>query len=150
MKIKTNTLECFEIYQSNYKVANLSMNEQKNDQEFNTEFEQIGGKGSTVSYDRSPGSIPQLSNSMIWGASDVKRFVEGKGKKKHNKIHKKVYLSLLSQTKNQINIEIVSDPNIDDINGDEMDETESQSIDSSDSEKNKKKKKTKNRRGGFA
>ena len=83
------------------------------------------GKGSTVSYDRSPGSIPQVSNSMIWGASDVKRFVEGKGKKKHNKIHKKVFLSLLSQTKNQINIEIVSDPNIDDMMADEMEETSS-------------------------
>lgn len=53
MKIKTNTLECFEIYQSNFKVENLTINEMKNDQDFYTENDH-GGKGSISSQDRSP------------------------------------------------------------------------------------------------
>lgn len=101
----------------------------------------MGGKNSTVSQDQSPGSLP-LTGSMIWNSSDVKRFIDGKGKKKHNKIHKKVYLSLLSQTKNQINIEIVSDPNIDDLRADEKEEISSQSA-NSDSDEDERKNKSK-------
>jgi hypothetical protein len=33
MKIKTNTLECFEIYQSSFRIQNLSLNEMKQDQD---------------------------------------------------------------------------------------------------------------------
>lgn len=71
------------------------MNDLKNDQDFNYEEDrnEAGGKGTVSSYDRSP--VP-ISQSLVWNQSDAVRFKEGKGKKKHKKIHKKTYISLLS------------------------------------------------------
>ena len=62
-----------------------------------------------------------LTQNQVFNRPESKMLDMGKPlkRKQHSHDHKKTYMSLLSQSKNQINIEVVADPNIDEYHEDE-------------------------------